>query len=401
MIFIFLIIYIFNGGFTHMRIYLDNAATTFPKPPEVYSSVMNYMMNIGANPGRGGHTASLEGSRVVYKCREALMNLFSFDKIENVIFTSNITASLNILIKSIVKDGWHIITTSMEHNSVLRPLSSLQNRSNIQLDILSCSDVGILDIELFKSKIKSNTKLVIMSHASNVIGSIQPLEEIGKICKECGIYFVVDSAQTAGVIPLDFYKLNLSALAFTGHKGLLSPQGIGGFLISNELNEEADAFIEGGTGSLSESILQPSFLPDKFESGTMNTPAIAGLLEGINYINRKGINAIREKEEYLTEKFLEGVLNMNNIIVYGTKSAKSMTAAISINSTSINNAELGYILDNEYGIMTRTGLHCAPLAHKTIGTFPEGTIRFSFGPFNELSDINYSIDSLNNILKRK
>jgi cysteine desulfurase family protein len=384
-----------------MRIYLDNAATTFPKPPEVYSSVMNYMMNIGANPGRGGHAASLEGSRVIFKCREALMNLFSFNKIENVIFTSNITASLNILIKSIVKDGWHVITTSMEHNSVLRPLTSLQKRKNIELDILSCSADGILDISLFKSKIKSNTKLVIMSHASNVIGSIQPLEKIGKICKENNIYFIVDSAQTAGVIPLDFCKLNLSALAFTGHKGLLAPQGIGGFLISDELNEEAEVFIEGGTGSLSESVLQPTFLPDKFESGTMNTPAIAGLLEGINYISSEGIIAIRDREEYLTKKFLDGVLNMNNVLVYGTKAAKSMTAAISINSTRINNAELGYILDSEYGIMTRTGLHCAPLAHKTIGTFPEGTLRFSFGPFNELSDINYAIDSLHNILERK
>ncbi len=384
-----------------MRIYLDNAATTFPKPPEVYNSVLNYMMNVGANPGRGGHAASLEGSRIVFKCREALMKLFNFDKVENVIFTSNITASLNILIKSIVKDGWHIITTSMEHNSVLRPLSSLQNSKNIELDILSCSKEGLLDLELFKSKIKCNTKLLIMSHSSNVIGSIQPIEEIGRICKEHGIYFIIDSAQTAGVVPLDFYQLNLSALAFTGHKGLLAPQGIGGFLISDELNQVAEAFFEGGTGSLSESIVQPAFLPDKFESGTMNTPGISGLLEGINYINSEGINAIREKEEYLTEKFLEGFLNMKDIIVYGTKTPKLMTATISINSTRINNAELGYILDSEYGIMTRTGLHCAPLAHKTIGTFPEGTLRFSFGPFNELSDVNYAINSLYNVLERK
>jgi cysteine desulfurase family protein len=382
-----------------MRIYLDNAATTFPKPPEVYSSVMNYMMNIGANPGRGGHASSLEGSRIVFRCREALMNLFNFDKPQNVIFTSNITASLNILIKSIVKDGWHIITTSMEHNSVLRPLTSLKNSKNIELDIIPCSKEGIVDIELLKSKIKDNTKLIVMSHASNVIGSIQPIEEIGKVCKQHNIYFILDSAQTAGVIPLDFYKLNLSALAFTGHKGLLAPQGIGGFLISDKLNEEATAFIEGGTGSLSESIIQPDFLPDKFESGTMNTPAIAGLLEGIKYINAEGINAIREKEEYLTDKFIEAVLNMKDLVLYGTKNSKRMTAAISINSTRINNAELGYILDSEYGIMTRTGLHCAPLAHKTMETFPTGTLRFSFGPFNELNDINYAINSLYNILK--
>lgn len=383
-----------------MRIYLDNAATTFPKPPEVYSAVTNYMMNIGANPGRGGHASALEGSRIVYKTREALMNLFAFNKLQNVIFTPNITYSLNILIKSILKEGWHVITTSMEHNSVLRPLSSLESRKKIELDIIPCSNEGIIDIEELKRHIKSNTKLVILSHSSNVTGTIQPIEDIGKICKQNNIYFILDSAQTSGVIPIDFYKLNLSALAFTGHKGLLAPQGIGGFLISDELNKEAEAFIEGGTGSLSESIIQPEFLPDKFESGTMNTPAIAGLLEGINYINREGISSIKEKEEYLTEKFLEGILNMSNVIVYGPKDSRLMTAAVSINSAVINNAELGYILDSEFGIMTRTGLHCAPLAHKTIGTFPEGTLRFSFGPFNELTDINYALDSLNKILKR-
>ncbi|ERI90514.1 cysteine desulfurase family protein [Clostridiales bacterium oral taxon 876 str. F0540] len=384
-----------------MKIYLDNAATTYPKPSSVYDSVLNYMMNIGANPGRGGHASSLEGSRIVYSCREELMKLFNFDKTENVIFTSNITASLNMLLKSTVKDGWHIITTSMEHNSVLRPLSSLQKTKNIELDIVPCSEEGIIDINLFKSKIKPNTKLVVMSHASNVVGSIQPIEEIGRLCKEHNIYFIIDTAQTAGVIPLDFYKLNLSALAFTGHKGLLAPQGIGGFLISDELNKEATALIEGGTGSLSESILQPDFLPDKFESGTLNTPGIAGLLAGIEYLNNESLQSIREREEYLTEKFIDGLLNINGIKVYGTKNSKLMTATISINSDYINNAELGYILDSEYGIMTRTGLHCAPLTHKTIGTFPLGTLRFSFGPFNDIKDINYALSSLNKILERK
>lgn len=383
-----------------MKLYLDNAATTYPKPPEVYSAVLNYMVNIGANPGRGGHSSSLEGSRIVYKCREALMNLFSFDKLENVIFTSNITSSLNILIKSIVKDGWHVITTSMEHNSVLRPLSSISNSKSIELDILPCSSEGILDINLFKSKIKSNTKLVVISHSSNVVGAIQPLEEIGRICKENGIYLIIDSAQTAGVVPIDFYSINCSALAFTGHKALLAPQGIGGFLISDALNAEASSFIEGGTGSLSESIIQPDFLPDKFESGTLNTPAIAGLLEGINYINKEGINSIKQKEQELTRIFIEGLNNINSILIYGTKKADNMTSTISINSTLINNAELGYILDKEYGIMTRTGLHCAPLAHKTIGSFPEGTLRFSFGAFNDERDIDYVLSSLNKIIGR-
>lgn len=383
-----------------MKIYLDNAATTHPKPPEVYSAVLNYMMNIGSNPGRGGSSCSLEGSRIVYKTREALMKFFSFDKPENVIFTSNITTSLNILIKSIVKPGWHVITTSMDHNSVLRPLSSLEKNRIIELDVLPCSKEGVLDIELFKKSIKSNTKLVVLSHASNIVGSIQPIEQIGEICKANNVYFIIDTAQTAGVIPLDFYKLNCSALAFTGHKGLLAPQGIGGFLISDELNNESVPFLEGGTGSLSESVLQPDFLPDKFESGTMNTPGIAGLLEGLNYINKVGISSIREHEEYLTNKFIEGLLNINSIILYGNKNSKEMTSTISINSTRINNAELGYILDSDYGIATRTGLHCAPLAHKTIETFPQGTLRFSFGPFNDLKDVDYTLLSLHKIIER-
>lgn len=383
-----------------MRLYLDNAATTYPKPPEVYSAALNYMMNIGANPGRGGHSSSLEGSRIVYKCREALMDLFKFDKPQNVIFTSNITTSLNILLKSIIKDGWHVITTTMEHNSVLRPLSSIQSHKNIELDILPCSIQGVLDLNLFKSKIKSNTKLVVISHSSNVVGSIQPLEEIGRICKENNIFLIVDSAQTAGVIPIDFYSINCSALAFTGHKSLLAPQGIGGFLISDALNNEASTFMEGGTGSLSDSIIQPDFLPDKFESGTLNTPAIAGLLEGINYINREGQIYIKEKEQELTKIFIDGLNNIKSIIVYGTKKSNNMTATISINSSLINNAELGYILDTEYGIMTRTGLHCAPFAHKTIGTFPIGTLRFSFGPFNDVKDIDYVLYNLNKIIER-
>jgi cysteine desulfurase family protein len=383
-----------------MKLYLDNAATSFPKPKEVTDAVLNYMMNIGANPGRGGHSCALEGGRVVYNCRETLMNLFHFDKIENVIFTSNITASLNTLIKSVVREGWHVITTSMEHNSVLRPLSALKNSMNIELDILQCSNEGILDINLLKSKIKENTKLIVLSHASNVTGSIQPIYEIGNFCKQKGIYLILDSAQTAGFLDLNFYELNLSALAFTGHKGLLGPQGIGGFLISDELNNVASPFIEGGTGSLSESIIQPDFLPDKFESGTMNTPGIAGLLAGINFINRTGLNYIRQHEEHLTEKLIDGLLNIDSLEVYGVKKSNLMTPTISINSSRINNAELSYLLDTEFGIMTRTGLHCAPLAHKTIGTFPSGTLRLSFGLFNDLKDINYTLYSLNKIIER-
>ncbi|MGO5064397.1 MULTISPECIES: aminotransferase class V-fold PLP-dependent enzyme [unclassified Clostridium] len=383
-----------------MKIYLDNAATTYPKPEKVYSSILNYMKNVGASPGRGGYENALTGDRMVYKCRQSLINLFNFNKIENVVFTSNITASLNILIKSIVKDGWHVITSSMDHNSVIRPLVSLEKSNKIELDILNCSEEGLINIEDFKNTIKDNTKLVVLSHASNIIGTIQPLEDIGKICKEKGIYFIIDSAQTAGVLPLDFKKLNCNALAFTGHKALLGPQGIGGFTIDDELNNIATNFIEGGTGSLSESTLQPDFLPDKFESGTMNTPGIAGLLAGIEYINEEGLNTIKEREEYLSKEFINGLLNINSIKVYGPLDASLRTATISINSSKIDNSELGFLLDNEFGIMVRTGLHCAPLAHKTIGSFPQGTLRFSFGAFNDIKDINYALYALNNILSR-
>lgn len=383
-----------------MKIYLDNAATTYPKPEKVYSSILNYMKNVGASPGRGGYENALTGDRMVYKCRQSLINLFNFNKIENVIFTSNITASLNILIKSIVKDGWHVITSSMDHNSVIRPLVSLEKSNKIELDILNCSEEGLINVEDFKNTIKDNTKLVVLSHASNIVGTIQPLEAIGNICKEKGIYFIIDSAQTAGVLPLDFQNLNCNALAFTGHKALLGPQGIGGFIIDDKLNNIATNFIEGGTGSLSESTLQPDFLPDKFESGTMNTPGIAGLLAGIEYINEEGLNTIKEREEYLSREFINGLLNIDSIKVYGPLDASLRTATLSINSSKIDNSELGFLLDSEFGIMVRTGLHCAPLAHKTIGSFPQGTLRFSFGAFNDIKDINYALYALNSILSR-
>ena len=383
-----------------MKVYLDNSATTYPKPEDVYSSVLNYMKNIGANPGRGGYSNALEGDRIIFSCREALMRLFNFDKLENIIFTSNITESLNTILKSIIKDGWHIITSSIEHNSVMRPLFSIKQKKNIEIDIIKCSKEGVINVENFKKSIKSNTKLVVLTHASNVIGSIQPLEEIGKICKDNNIYFVIDSAQSAGAIPVDFYKLNCNALTFTGHKSLLGPQGIGGFLIDDSLNNEASPFIEGGTGSLSQSTIQPDFLPDKFESGTLNAPGIAGLLSGVNYILKEGVTGIQAGETDLCQHFINGLLNINSIELYGLKEASLRTPTISINSSKINNAELGFILDRDFGIMARTGLHCAPSAHETIGTFPGGTLRFSLGPFNDKKDIDYTLYALDSILKR-
>lgn len=383
-----------------MQVYVDNAATSFPKPDSVYNDILNYMRNIGGNPGRGASTSSLKGNKVIFQCRNALCELFNFNDTKNVIFTSNITMSLNILIKGIVKPGWHVITSSMDHNSTLRTLNELKSKGIIELDIIQCNKLGEINIEDFKSKIKDNTKLVTLSHGSNIIGTIQPLAAIGEICKDNNIFFIIDSAQTAGVLDLDFQKLNCNALAFTGHKSLLGPQGIGGFIIDDLMNDVCSSLIVGGTGSVSSDIIQPNFLPDKFESGTVNAPGIAGLLAGINFIKSEGLSTIKEHEDYLTQKFIDGILNIPTMKVYGHLNTENRTSTISINSSSIDNNELGFILDSEYSIITRTGLHCAPLAHKTIGTYPNGTLRFSFGYFNDEKDISYILSCINLIIKR-
>ncbi|WP_346876256.1 MULTISPECIES: aminotransferase class V-fold PLP-dependent enzyme [unclassified Clostridium] len=383
-----------------MQIYADNAATSFPKPDCVYNDILNYMRNIGSNPGRGASTSSLKGNKVIFQCRNALCDFFNFPDTKNVIFTSNITMSLNILIKGIVKPGWHVITSSMDHNSTLRTLNELKSKGIIELDIIQCNKLGEIDIDDFQSKIKHNTKLVTLSHGSNIIGTIQPLEKIGQICKGSNIFFIIDTAQTAGVLDLNFQKLNCNALAFTGHKSLLGPQGIGGFIIDDEMNDICSPLIVGGTGSVSSDIIQPNFLPDKFESGTINAPGIAGLLSGITFIQNEGLSTIKDHEDYLTQKFIDGILNISTMKVYGHLNTENRTSTISVNSSKIDNSELGFILDSQYNIITRTGLHCAPLAHKTIGTYPNGTLRFSFGYFNDDKDIDYILCSINSSIKK-
>lgn len=384
-----------------MKIYLDNAATSYPKPDAVHNEMINYMMNIGGNPGRGASSSSIKGNKIVLQCRNILCDLFNYNDSKNVVFTSNITMSLNVLLQGVLKKGDHVITSTMDHNSTLRVLCNLKDAGVIELDIIQCNRDGEINVNEFKSLIKSNTKVVCLSHASNLIGTIQPLKDIGKICSDKNIYFIIDSAQTAGVIDLNFNDLNCSALAFTGHKGLMGPQGIGGFIISDTMNEECSPLIYGGTGSISSDTYQPSFLPDKFESGTLNTPGIAGLHAGIKFILNEGLSTIKEHEDYLTKLFIDGLMNIPTTIIYGKHSTENRTSTISINSSIIDNSELGFILDNEYNITTRTGLHCAPLAHKTIGTYPNGTLRFSFGYFNDEKDVNYTLYALDKIIKNK
>ena len=380
-----------------MNVYLDNASTSFPKPKAVSDSIYNFLTNVGGNAGRSNHSNALESNRSIYNTRETIARFFNFDKLENVIFTNNITSSLNILLNGILKKGDHVITSSLEHNSVIRPLWNLKEKNIIDLSLIKCDKSGIIDVENFRSLIKENTKVVILTHASNVIGTIQPIKDIGNICKKEGIFFILDSAQSAGVLPIDFKEFNLSALAFTGHKSLLGPQGIGGFIINDKLNDICSPLILGGTGSLSHSLIQPDFLPDKFESGTLNIPGIIGLQEGIKFIQNEGLNSIYEHNSFLRQYLINELSNIKNYSLYGDLSPDKGTSCLSISHKKLDVSELSFILDSDFGIKNRSGLHCSPLAHETIGTNPEGTVRLSIGYFNTLDEIKYTIDSLNKI----
>ena len=383
------------------NIYFDNAATSFPKPKEVLDAMMEQMMNLGGSANRGSSKTVLQSSRLVYECREAIKTFFNYDKNENIVFTNNITSSINILLNAVVKPNWHIITTSMDHNSVLRPLFKLkEDVPGVDVSVVPCDEFGFLNINNLKATIKENTKLIILSHSSNLVGSIQPLKEISNICGEKNIFLILDSAQSAGILPIDMKDLSLSALAFTGHKSLLGPQGIGGFIIDDKLNAEAKPVFVGGTGSSSSLLAQPDFLPDKFECGTLNIPGIVGLLHGINYINKEGLNTIREREEFLCKKALDGLLNINSIKVYGTLNTSKKTSVISFNINDIDPSLVGYILDSEFNISSRTGLHCAPLAHKTVGSYPNGSVRISLGYFNTEKEIDIFLKAINNIKNR-
>ncbi|TCO72688.1 aminotransferase class V-fold PLP-dependent enzyme [Marinisporobacter balticus] len=380
------------------NIYLDHGATSYPKAPGVAESMSKYLKNIGCNINRGAYESSFEAENVVFETRELLCELFHFDKPENVVFTKNITESLNVLIKGILRKGDHVIVSSMEHNAVMRPLHALLEKG-ITFSSVPCNQFGELNPEDIKKHIKKNTKVLIMTHASNVCGTILPLEEVGKVCKEQDIFFIVDTAQTAGFLEIDYRKLGADAIAFTGHKGLLGPQGMGGFMVHDKLVEKMTSFIEGGTGSLSEYEHQPEYMPDKFEAGTLNIPGIYGLHAALKYLLDTNVDAIREKELFLLEKFLEQVQNISDVKLIGKTDIIGRTGVASIDFKGYDNAEIAYRLYKEFGIMTRCGLHCAPSAHKTLKTFPHGTVRFSFGHLNTMEEVDYTIDRIDQCMQ--
>jgi cysteine desulfurase family protein len=377
--------------------YLDNAATSYPKPNVVINTISNFMKNIGATAGRGAYKSAITADRLIFDCRNNICKLFNGKDPSKVIFTYNITDSLNILINGILNPGDHVITSSLEHNSVWRPLKTLQRDKNIQISQVPCTSKGITNPKDVEKLIRENTKFIVFTHASNVLGTIQPIREIGALAKKHNIIFLVDSAQTAGAYPIDVQKDNIDILAFTGHKSLFGPTGTGGFLLNCDTNIRP--LKSGGTGEDSKNPYQPDFYPNKFEAGTLNVAGIVGLGEGIKYISNLGVENIRAKEDEVIEYALKRLEEIPKICIYGPKDPQKIVGVISFNIKGISGEEIAFKLDQEYDIMIRVGFHCAPTAHRIMGTYEIGAMRIGIGYFNTKKDIDILTDALKNIVK--
>lgn len=375
-------------------VYLDNSASSLVKPKEVYLAMLDCMKNYSANPGRSGHRLALAAAEKIYECRSMLCSFFNGDDINKFIFTQNATEGLNLVIKGVLKKGDHVIFSQMEHNSVIRPIFSLIEKG-VSYTMINADIFGRINPDDIKNAINPNTRLIVLIHSSNVCGTVNDIVETGKIAKENNILFLVDASQSAGIIPIDIQNSNIDFLALTGHKALLGPQGTGAVYIGNP---DITPLKEGGTGSFSKNLYQPSDLPDKFESGTLNTVGICGLLEGLKFINKVGINYIFEHEKFLTKKLLENLSVMKNINVQGYMSASNRTGVVSITSPKKDCAQISHILNKDYDIATRSGFHCAYNAHRAIKTENDGSVRISIGAFNSLNDINLVCSALNEII---
>ncbi|MDD5924358.1 MAG: aminotransferase class V-fold PLP-dependent enzyme [Clostridia bacterium] len=379
------------------KIYFDNAATSFPKAPGLGEYICDYINNSSVNINRGVYSKAISSEVFVFETRNLIADFFDCDKSidysRRVVFTPGVTYSINFFLRGYLKKGDNVIISSLEHHAVLRTVEDLK-KEGIEYRIAQCDTHGDISPETFENLIDQNTKAIMVTHASNVCGTILPINEIGQICKKHNIILAVDTAQTAGSEMLSMSKNNIDFLAFSGHKGLLGIQGIGGFIISPKLDRMINPIITGGTGSLSANYDLPSFLPDRFESGTLNLPGIAGLNYSINYIKDFGLDNIKKFENELTKYFINEINSLSDVQIIGHNNVDNRTSVVSLNFLGRDNSEIAYLLDNEYNIMTRVGLHCAPIAHQSLGTLNTGTVRFSFGPFNKISEIEYCICSL-------
>lgn len=374
-------------------VYLDNAATSYPKAPGVASAMADYVEKVGATINRSSYASAQEAGLVTLSLRERLCRLFNHPDPTHAVLTPGATAGLNMVIKGLLRPGDHCLVSSMEHNAVMRPLVQLE-REGVVFERIPCDAQGRLRLEALPGMIKLNTRLVVMAHGSNVCGTVQDAEAVGKICRERGVPFALDAAQTAGHIEVDFERFGLSALVVPGHKGLLGPQGIGALLLDADFARRLTPLVAGGTGSASDSEELPDWMPDRFESGTPNMPGVYGWEAALGWLENTGIETLENHEKTLSKRFLEGIYGLKNVKLYGATVLEGRTGVFSVGFLNCDNAEAAWRLEREFGILTRCGLHCAPSAHKTLGSFPEGSVRFSTGWANTEADIDAALSAI-------
>ena len=378
-----------------MKIYLDNGATSYPKPECVYNAVNDYMRNNGANPGRGNYSNAMDSDRLVYETRKTAAKLFGAKKPGEIVFTSNATEAVNIILKGFLKNGDEVLTSNIEHNAMWRPLKKLEDNRNIKINYFNVTKDGKVDLNEISDKLTAQIKLVAFVHGSNVLGNILPVAEISKLAQKKNIPVFIDASQTAGVYPINVIDDGIDFLAFTGHKSMLGPTGTGGFYIRNGLY--LDTLKEGGTGSMAKSPFQPDLPPDRYESGTLNIFGLAGLKAAVDYIHEAGVLKILEHERRLLSRLLRGLKEIPGVEIYGSLNPDEKLGIVSFNIKKRDPYEIASKLDENYGIMTRAGLHCAPRAHKIIGTEDRGAVRVSIGCFNTEEHIDLLLDALKNI----
>ncbi|MEI6126418.1 MAG: aminotransferase class V-fold PLP-dependent enzyme [Pseudomonadota bacterium] len=385
------------SAFTNSYIYFDNAATTFPKPAKIVAAVVEYMTAIGGNPGRSGHPLSVRADEIVFTARQAISELVSLKNPMHVIFCANATEALNLAILGLARQGDHVITTSMEHNSSIRPLKHLEQAGKITLSIAEFSADGMMNAAALESLVTPATRMMVINHGSNVTGTVQPLKAVGAFCKKHNIILIVDGAQTCGVIPIHMQADGIGLLAFSGHKGLYGPTGTGGLVIADDFDISALQPLKfGGTGSSSDKIEQPDFLPDRYESGTLNVAGLSGLAAGLAFITSEpdGISSICQRKKELAGYFLDRAgREITGFTTYAPPPALQ-TGVVAFNIQGMSSSKIAYLLAEKYTILCRAGLHCSPLAHKTMGTFPAGAVRFSFGIFNTPGEIDIALEAL-------
>jgi cysteine desulfurase/selenocysteine lyase len=392
-------------------IYFDNAATSWPKPPGVTEAMLHFLNEVGANPGRSGHRLSLAAGRIVYEAREVVAELFHAPDPLRIVFGANVTEALNLAIHGYLRPGDHVVTSSMEHNSVMRPLRTLaagQDGGPIDLTVVPCSPQGFLDVADLEAAIRPETVLIVLNHASNVCGSLLPVHQAGELARRSSTpargrcLLLIDAAQTAGAYPIDVDADQIDLLAFTGHKAMGGPMGTGGLVIGERVDlARFTPLKQGGTGSRSEREVQPDFLPDMCESGTPNAVGLAGLAAGVRWVLDQGVDTIRRHEIDLTARLIAGLQAIPNVTVYGGLDAERQTATVSFDVAGLEPSEVGLRLDDEYGILCRVGLHCAPAAHRTLGTVPRGTVRFGLSVFNTLEEVDMALKAVRGIANER